>query len=227
MNYSDYSSPDSLIIQKIISEQEWVIDYINSSIATNFRSKVRIFLYNLDEAKEKIGTNGGGFASSSKIYPKIEYLIVGEGPLKKELEELARRLDLKDCIHFLGEKDQSQLKTIYKYSDVFMLSSVIGKDGAQEGQGLVFLEAQAMGIPVVSTNTGGIPETVLDKKSGFLVPERDIDALADKLISLVGNRSLRTEMGSAGQKFVKKHFNIDNFNNQLAEIYTKLQKNRL
>jgi hypothetical protein len=71
LNYSDSNSPDSLTIQKIINEQEWVIDYINSSIATNFNSKVRIYLYNLDEAKAKIGTNGGGFASTNKMVPKI------------------------------------------------------------------------------------------------------------------------------------------------------------
>jgi len=73
INYSDSSSPDSLTIKEIINEQEWVIDYINSSIATNFNSKVRIYLYNLDEAKAKIGTNGGGFASSNKMFPKIYF----------------------------------------------------------------------------------------------------------------------------------------------------------
>lgn len=63
LNYSKTKSPDSIIIQRIISEQEQVIDYINERLKINFNSKVEIFLYNYDEAKEKIGTNGGGFAS--------------------------------------------------------------------------------------------------------------------------------------------------------------------
>lgn len=63
LNYSETKSPDSLTIQNIISEQELVIDLINDRLKTDFNSKVEIFLYNYDEAKEKIGTNGGGFAS--------------------------------------------------------------------------------------------------------------------------------------------------------------------
>jgi colanic acid/amylovoran biosynthesis glycosyltransferase len=159
------------------------------------------------------------FAKAQKKIPELEYSIVGEGPLRVELEELACALGVSDSVQFLGDRDQSQLKELYASSDVFILSSVICQDGAEEGQGLVLIEAQAMGIPVVSTNTGGIPETLRDNETGFLVPERNTDALAAKLVLLAGNRDLRIKMGCAGRKFVKNYFNIENLNSELIGIY--------
>lgn len=73
LGYSKADSPDSIAIQTIIQEQEYVIDYINKRLNTNFDSKVKIFLFNQDEAKEKIGTNGGGFASLNKFKRHIYF----------------------------------------------------------------------------------------------------------------------------------------------------------
>ena len=73
LGYSKAGSPDSIAIQTIIQEQEYVIDYINKRLKTNFDSKVKIFLFNQDEAKEKIGTNGGGFASLNKFTRHIYF----------------------------------------------------------------------------------------------------------------------------------------------------------
>ena len=81
------------------------------------------------------------------------------------------------------------------------------------------LEAQAAGIPVVSTQLGGIPESVLDGKSGFLVPQRDVDALAEKLCYLIEHPELWAQMGRAGYAHVKANYDINKLNDRLIEIF--------
>ncbi|UCG17195.1 MAG: glycosyltransferase [Phycisphaerales bacterium] len=155
-------------------------------------------------------------------FPNIRYDIVGDGPLQTELAELARELNLENVVRFLGPRAQDELPGIYAEADLFVLASVVGKDGAEEGQGLVFAEAQAAGLPVTGTRIGGIPEAVLDGESGFLVPQRDVDALAEKLLDLVRHPHLWPEMGRAGRTFVEKHYDSHKLNDRLVEIYEQL-----
>ena len=91
-----------------------------------------------------------------------------------------------------------------------------------EGQGVVLLEAQAYGLPVVATNHSAFPETVLDRVSGFLVPERDIDALAERLEYLIANPQNWPQIGKSGRQHVEQHYNIKVLNQRLAQIYHKL-----
>ena len=107
-------------------------------------------------------------------------------------------------------------------SHIFILSSITAKDGDQEGQGLVLQEAQAMGLPILSTYHNGIPEGVVDKKSGFLVPERDVDALADRLNYLIEHPNTWQDMGKTGREFVEKKYDIKKLNQKLVEIYQRL-----
>ena len=102
------------------------------------------------------------------------------------------------------------------------MSSVTASDGDKEGQGLVLQEAQGMGLPVLSTLHNGIPDGVLDGKSGFLVPERDVDGLAQKLDYLLENPQVWSEMGLAGRKFVEQHYDINKLNDKLVQIYQDL-----
>jgi colanic acid/amylovoran biosynthesis glycosyltransferase len=99
---------------------------------------------------------------------------------------------------------------------------VTATDGDKEGQGLVLQEAEAMGLPVLSTIHNGIPDGVLDGKSGFLVPEKDVSALAEKLRFLLKNPEKWLEMGQAGRAFVEENYEINKLNDQLVEIYSKL-----
>jgi colanic acid/amylovoran biosynthesis glycosyltransferase len=92
----------------------------------------------------------------------------------------------------------------------------------REGQALVLQEAQAMGLPVLSTLHNGIPEGLLDGKSGFLVPEKDVEALAEKLNYLIDRPEEWPQMGKAGRQYVENRYNITNLNNQLVEMYRQL-----
>jgi len=154
-----------------------------------------------------------------KLYPNVIYQIVGEGPLKSKLNNVVKELGIEKQVKLVGGKTRQQLKQIYMESHIFVLSSIIGSDGSQEGQGLVLQEAQAAGLPVVTTNVGGIPEGVIDRKSAFLVPERDTEALAEKLIYLLGHPEIWLEMGQAGRAFVAENYSIETLNDYLVKIY--------
>ncbi len=154
-----------------------------------------------------------------KRNPNLQYQIVGDGVLRNQLHKLVRRLGIEDKVKLLGWMNQDEVRGLYAKAHIFVLSSATDRNGDQEGQGLVLQEAQAMGLPVISTLHNGIPEGVLDGQSGFLVGERDVDALAFKLQYLIEHPEIWPEMGRAGRQFVEKHYDIKKLNDQLVEIY--------
>lgn len=163
-------------------------------------------------------------AKIARIHPNISYRIVGEGQLRPSIEKLIAELRLTDKVTLLGARTQHEVCTLLANSDIFILASVAAADGDHEGQGLALQEAQAMGLPVVSTLHNGIPEGVLDGRSGYLVPERDADALAERLAYLVEHPKLWLEMGRAGRAFVEQHYDINKLNDRLVEIYNTLAR---
>ncbi len=157
-----------------------------------------------------------------KNYPNFEYKIAGDGPLADRLRKLIQKLGVEKKIILLGGQDQNQIQKLYQQSHLFVLASLTDKNGDQEGQGLVLQEAQACGLPVIATLHNGFPEGVLDGRSGFLVPEGDIDALAEKLEYLINHPQIWSKMGRIGRKFVEKRYDINRLNKQLISIYQRL-----
>ncbi|MBN1850281.1 MAG: glycosyltransferase [Deltaproteobacteria bacterium] len=153
---------------------------------------------------------------------EIEYRIVGDGPLRETLHCLITELKMNHWIKLLGWCDEKEIRKHYEDAHIFMLSSVTAENGDQEGQALVLQEAQASGLPVISTIHNGIPEGVLDGKSGFLVPEKDIKALTEKLSFLIKNHDLWPVMGRAGRNFVEQRYDINKLSLQLVKIYEYL-----
>lgn len=113
-------------------------------------------------------------------------VIVGDGPLRTELERQA--LPLRDKVRFWGGKTHDELVTIYASADLFAAPSVQARDGGVEGFGLVFLEAMASGLPVVASRSGGIPDVVRDGENGLLAEPGNPADLAEKM-----NRVLRSD----------------------------------
>jgi colanic acid/amylovoran biosynthesis glycosyltransferase len=103
----------------------------------------------------------------------LEYNIIGDGDLRPELTQLIEALGVGSTVHLLGWKPQEEMDALLDQSHVFMLASVESRNGDIEGLPAVLLEAQAMGLPVVRTRHSGLPEGILEGRSGFLVPERD------------------------------------------------------
>lgn len=121
--------------------------------------------------------------------PHAHFAFLGEGPMRPQLERTARAAGLADRVHFLGfRRDVAAVMSAY---DIFALASW------WEPFGLVFVEAMALGIPVVTTRGGGAPEVVADGETGLLVPARDPQALADALLRLATDADLRATMSSA------------------------------
>ena len=89
---------------------------------------------------------------------------------------------------------------------------------------MVVQEAQAMGLPVVCTRHSGLPEGMLEGKSGFLVPERDADALADCLADVISRPESWPKMGRQGRAFVEAEYDLDQRNDALVELYCQLQE---
>ena len=106
--------------------------------------------------------------------------------------------------------------------DIFLLASVTAADGDTEGAPVSLLEAQACGMPVVSTRHAGIPEIVTENESGYLVPERDAEALATALRRLLINGHLWPEMGTCGRALVEERHDLSRLNRRLVHLYEEV-----
>jgi colanic acid/amylovoran biosynthesis glycosyltransferase len=154
-----------------------------------------------------------------KHYPDIHYTIAGDGPLRNALMSLVAELNLHNHVTFTGAVDQSEVIALCKKAHLFLLPSGTDEHGEEEGTPTVLLEAQAMGLPVISTRHSGIPEIVRDHQSGLLVPEKNIEALTAAIKTLLETPQSWGRMGEAGRRFVEQHHDIRQLNQQLLTIY--------
>lgn len=162
------------------------------------------------------------FKEVKKRYQNIEYMIVGNGPLKTKLEELSDQLGISKIVKFIGAVDNDEVVKLFQQCHIFCLPSVTSSNGDQEGIPVVLMEAHALGVPVISTFHTGIPELVIDGKSGFLVPEKDVNALVEKLEYLIGNPEIWPEMGGYGRKIVEEKYDIKKLNFKLVRVFQSL-----
>jgi colanic acid/amylovoran biosynthesis glycosyltransferase len=173
---------------------------------------------------EKKGVEYGirAVAALSQDGYNVEYNIIGDGDLQNQLDQLIQDLGVSDHVHLLGWKDQAEIVSILNQSHILLAPSVTAQDGNQEGIPVALMEAMAMGMPVISTYHSGIPELVEHEVSGFLVPERDIDALAKILIHLIHHPERWAEIGQAGRLRVEEQYDINKLNDRLVNIYQHL-----
>ena len=161
------------------------------------------------------------FAIFLKHYPQANLTIAGEGPLLNELQALARELNIDNHVSFVGFVSQEQLRKILYASHVFLHPSETGPDGNQEGIPNSMLEAMASGLPVFATRHGGIPEAIEHGVSGMLVPEHDVDALAQTLLDAAQDRQRLVEIARTGAEVVRQKFDLRMQARRLEEIYLK------
>jgi len=175
---------------------------------------------------EKKGLEFGIRAVASVLsqHPNLEYNIVGDGDLRTELAELIQTLGVAEQVKLLGWRNQTEVVEMLQRSHILLAPSVTAKDGNQEGIPVVLMEAMAMGLPVISTYHTGIPELVEDGISGFLVPERDVEALADKIEQLMNCSEQWAKIAAAARCRVEQLHNIDRLNDQLLGIYQQMLK---
>ena len=161
-------------------------------------------------------------AQVARQHRNIEYHIIGDGPLKESFQTLIRELEIQPVVILHGWKDQREIIEILDRCHLFVAPSVTAADGNQDAPVNTLKEAMAMGLPVVSTYHGGIPELVEDGVSGFLVPEQDAGAIAEKLTYLIKHPEIWTPFGRAGRTKVEEKYEINKLNNELFELYQVL-----
>jgi colanic acid/amylovoran biosynthesis glycosyltransferase len=153
-----------------------------------------------------------------QTHPKCELTIIGDGPLRPSLEALAGELKVRG--RFLGTQPTTVVREALKTTKVFCVPSVTAANGDSEGLPTVVAEAQSMGVPVVGTRHGGIPEIVIDDVNGLLAPERDVEALADNLSALLSDEDRWNRFHHAALRRVEEFFDLRAQTAQLENIYT-------
>ena len=165
---------------------------------------------------------------------KFEIRIVGVGDLTEQLKQQATLLDerreTKDertqsaSIIFTGKLSPEDLANEYKTANVFTLPAIVDHKGDTEGLGVVLIEAMELGLPIVASNVGGIPDVVVDGESGILVPEKDPIALADAFKCLEADPTLIQKLLAGARKRIEECFTWDGIIERQVEVYKRLQQ---
>ncbi len=146
-------------------------------------------------------------------------MIAGKGPLQAHLEELTEELGIASKVRFHGFVSQSELIELYRQSHIFLHPSETPPDQNQEGVPNSILEAMSTGLPIAATRHGGIPEAVEHGRCGFLVEERDFEALASAIREIARSPGTFREMGLLGHEHVSAQFEQGAQIRQLETLY--------
>jgi colanic acid/amylovoran biosynthesis glycosyltransferase len=146
------------------------------------------------------------------------YDVVGDGPERSNLEQHIRRLGLERIVKLHGFQESNTVTQMLDDAHIFLLPS-IDLDGDQEGTPVSLMEAQAAGLPVVASSTGGIPEVVRDGITGQLFPERNVAALVETLFDLIQHSERWPEIGAQGREHVERNFDLKTLSHELVAIY--------
>ncbi|ESY68317.1 glycosyltransferase [Mesorhizobium sp. M0051] len=163
-------------------------------------------------------------ASLAASHPEIDwrYDIVGDGPLRVGLEQLAVELGLAGRVTFLGSLPHMEVKRRLRTAHLFLLPSVTASDGDMEGIPVALMEAMAAGLIAVSTHHSGIPELIEDQETGLLAPERDVSVLAAKLAWAAEHPQECERIAVAARRKVEDDFNADVLNERFAQMVAQL-----
>ena len=153
---------------------------------------------------------------------KVRYDIAGEGNELDALRALVSTLGLSEHVHLLGAQPHHVVTGLLARGHAMLAPSVTGEDGDQEGIPTVTMEAMASGLPVLSTFHSGIPEAVLDGRTGFLAPERDPEVLARYILHLYDNPEIGPTMGRQGRAHTMLEFNIRRQNAKVLDLYESI-----
>ena len=155
-----------------------------------------------------------GFALAAATIPDVDLLMVGDGPLRGELEELTRTLGIADRVIFLGIR--SDVPDVLRVADAFALTSV------SEAASLTLLEAMATGLPVVVTDVGGNPEIIRHEREGLLVPRGDAKACGEAFTRLMRDPELAARLGKAGRERAVEKYQLEQTVRAYHRLYRRL-----
>jgi colanic acid/amylovoran biosynthesis glycosyltransferase len=143
------------------------------------------------------------FAQAAAAAPHAQLVMIGDGPLRPQIERLITQLGVDDRVTLAGERDHAWVAEIMSSATVFVQHSVVAADGDREGTPVAVLEAAAAGVPVVATSHEGIAEVVANRETGLLVEERDVEGMADALVALLLDPVRARRLGLSGRAHVE------------------------
>ena len=147
---------------------------------------------------------------------KCHLIIVGDGSLRKKLVQLCDEIRISNFVTFTGKIPNHMVVSQLHSFDVFVVPSL------SESFGVSAIEASACSIPVIASNIGGLPEVVINGKTGYLVPPGDAESIAEKIIKLIEEPSLRQRLGKGGRKYVLENYEWNSCAKKMEEIYERI-----
>ena len=141
-------------------------------------------------------------------FPDSQLRMVGDGPLWEEAKEYVSAHGLSESIHFLGAMGQSDYLPLLQESNVFIQHSILTPSGDSEGTPVAILEASACGLAICSTRHAGIPDAVIEEKTGLLVDEHDVEGMASALKSLASDSATTHAYGVAARKHMEEQYDV-------------------
>ena len=150
-----------------------------------------------------------------KNYKNIELKIIGSGPLKNEMNKYIKKNDL-DGVYLLGNVSERELIAAYNWADIFINTTNV------DNQPVTVLEALTSGVPVVSTNVGGIPDIVKSGKTGLLSQPGDVEAMVTNIKNIISDENLIKKLSLEGRDFIDQTFNEDVIYQKWMSIYDKI-----
>jgi colanic acid/amylovoran biosynthesis glycosyltransferase len=157
-----------------------------------------------------------------KFYLNIVFTIIGDGPEYENLKNLIKKLNLEGSVVLAGYKKQEEIIRYLQESDIFIYTAVASQSTEQDGIANVLKEAMATGLAPIITNHGGNSEIIQDAETGFIVSERDTDALVEKIIYMIEHAKTRILMGKRAARFINNNFCMSKLNEKLTDIMREL-----
>lgn len=142
----------------------------------------------------------------------VKYTIVGNGTQLEALKALIIKLELQDNVQLIGSVKQKEVIELLKEHHIFLMTSTVDNTGRREPFGLVAVECQALGLPIIGFDSGGFPETMKDNYTGFLVEDQNIKAAVDKVEAFIKDRQLLETFSKNAKKHVRENFELEKTN---------------
>jgi colanic acid/amylovoran biosynthesis glycosyltransferase len=186
------------------------------------RAEIRLLFVGRQVAYKGLDVLLRALAALESEHPGMRLDVIGDGPTRRKSRRLARRLGLGRRVLFHGERSRPEVVTALHAADILVVPSRTMPSGQAEGLSNVVKEGLAVGLPVVATRNGGIPEVVPPQYVGELVPDTDAAALADRIAALVDERDQWEERARAGRRWVEEAFDWRLLAGRIATVYDEL-----
>ncbi|OQW79845.1 MAG: hypothetical protein BVN35_00205 [Proteobacteria bacterium ST_bin11] len=198
--------PKPRIIPMGIDYKKFASGNAQTALKTDSQQKIiLLFVGRLVEKKGVADLIAAVVGLPKDLLDRVQLWIIGDGTERDHLKKLARDHQIEDKVVFHGRLPNAILPDYYAAADIFIAPSIVDANGDTEGQGVIFLEAMASNIPVISTNAGGIAEVIEHRKTGLLVNAKAPEEIKQAIELLVADKELRVSLKTAGQRVAESY----------------------